>query len=166
MKVLSHYHVSSEPVPVRVWVNNPVARRLVESGQADSIATNDDAWTVGIGYLLGKPAPILPTSSNKFPAHLVTYVANRYLLDVTIDVASRPEKNIILPPLYLDVGKNFNSVGKWYSCNNHITGISLQYSYAHELEGAWCHSPAWIDEKYMEEPTRRIISALREMGLE
>lgn len=164
MEVLAYYQIASKPLPVRVWVANAVASHLIETGQGETIANNDQAWLVGIGYLDGKPVTSSP--ENRFPAHLVAYVAGRYLLDLSIDQAIRSEKKIALSPLYGDIGEQFNSPGKLWIHKNAGTGVTLTYSYAPDLEGTWCESPNWKEENYNTQPTKWIIRKLREMGFE
>jgi hypothetical protein len=59
-----------------------------------------EAWAMGIGFGQGEGRP-------GYDAHVVTVVEERYVLDLTIDQANRPQRNILLRPGHFEARDGF-----------------------------------------------------------
>jgi hypothetical protein len=108
LDILMHYGILAEPFPVRTLIfNEPFASRLENgqgwpTGQQVRVWTEEDgSYSVGIGVGTQQP--------NKWAGHLVILVEKRLLLDLSIDQATRPQYNMLLEPLCVEVDEQFFS---------------------------------------------------------
>lgn len=92
IEVLKRHGISARPLPVRVKAFNALANSLLLAERWEEMKTNSDAWSRAIGYD--------NREIGKFNGHLVAYVEEQYLVDLSISQISRPEKN--LPTVGLD----------------------------------------------------------------
>jgi len=151
IEVLKKFNISARPLPVRVQAYNAVAQRLLEEGKREQIMTSNTAWSIGLGYDTRK-------LKHGFPGHLVSYVIDRYLLDLTIDQLSRPEKHMTLSPLCVDVGADFKSGAVKYTENG--DEVYLFYEYASDLETLFRKGNYWTNLPRRQGSIRRITEAL------
>jgi hypothetical protein len=93
-----HFGESVFPLACRADVYNEPMKRLIESQgkfptdeQADKWVENSGAWGVGVGY----PPRDGKQDGTKWPGHLIAY-SSEFILDLSIDQASRPHKGILL----------------------------------------------------------------------
>lgn len=102
--------ISGRELSVTVQAFNEPAWTLVEAG----VMPNDEAgaavwemrnaWSIGVGYFDG---PVPPPG--RFGGHLVAVVHGaRWLVDLSIDQASRPEKGLTIRPTVI----RFGAIGK------------------------------------------------------
>lgn len=97
--ILTYFGIPTQPLPVEVTIFNEQARTLLETHGLDAVAEAVYArepgepggpWTLGLGI----------TRTPTDVGHLVVALPHHgYLLDGSLDQASRPHKNITLPPL-------------------------------------------------------------------
>jgi hypothetical protein len=97
---IRHFGVRARPLACRLMVCNQAYVDLrTELGRPPAPDEyTAEAHTVGIGY--GSDGP-------GYDAHVVTVVEDRYVLDLTLDQASRPQRGIVLEPVYFEVSKAF-----------------------------------------------------------
>ena len=95
--VLKRFDTRAEALTVQVMVVNRAflerAKREVpphERYELERWYLESGAYTVGIG--VGEAEP------GKWPGHLVAVVKREFLVDVTLDQANRPARDILLPP--------------------------------------------------------------------
>jgi hypothetical protein len=93
-----HFGETVYPLACRADIYNKPMRKLIESQgkfptdeQVDKWVENSGAWGVGVGY----PSKEGEQSPTKWPGHLIAY-SGEFLLDLSIDQASRPHKGIFL----------------------------------------------------------------------
>lgn len=106
--VLTYFNILAKALPVRTTVFNGAFAARIDAGQpwpkADEIkrwTVEDGSYSVGIGYGTQQPG--------KWAGHLAILAENIYLIDLSIDQASRPRYNIELKPLCVEVDDNFIS---------------------------------------------------------
>lgn len=106
IEVLRLHGISAVPFPCKVLVfNAPFVQRIEREDRfpdaAETIVwtTGTDLWSVGLGF--SRP-------HEQHVGHYVALAEGRYLIDASIDQASRPEKGINLPPVMVgDVNPDF-----------------------------------------------------------
>lgn len=105
--VLTHFGILAEPLAVRALVfNEPLANHIQNDGfpteqQVQQWTKEDGSYSVGIG--VGTQLP------NKWAGHLVVLVERQLLLDLSLDQATRPQYNMFLNPLCVEVDEQFLS---------------------------------------------------------
>jgi hypothetical protein len=98
--VLRAYGVGVLPVPVQVKIFNEPAWRLFSRGYYGKAPTErvawdlSGAWSIGIGYI-DTPIPL----PGRYAGHLVALLTDGWLLDLSLDQASRPQHGMSLTPL-------------------------------------------------------------------
>jgi hypothetical protein len=138
--VLSHYHILANPLPVRVIVCNKamVDRVNLEDrlprDQAESKKWEDEcgAYSIGIGYGAKR--------IGKWPGHLVALTEDNLMIDLSIDQANRPHRDIFLHPFAAQVDEEF--LRGEVSCTGQINDCMLKYD-AVPGNDAFRQSPNW-----------------------
>lgn len=104
--VLSHFNIVAEPLAVRTLIfNEQFANRLSNlkswptKQQVEAWSEEDGSYSVGIG--------VGTQQANKWAGHLVVLVEKQFVLDLSIDQASRPQYNIVLNPFLVEINKDF-----------------------------------------------------------
>lgn len=105
-EVLRHFGVRAYPLAVTAMVfNAPFAARLRidlfprDAAETRHWAEEDGTWSVGIGFGRGGPG--------SWTRHLVAIAERRWLVDLSLDQADRPEHGIALRPLAHPVAEDF-----------------------------------------------------------
>ena len=80
---------------------------------------SDQVWGIGLGM------SEIPAEAGNWSGHLVALVENKYLLDLSIDQASRPERGLLLEPFFIEVPSGFMQ-GSGISVTT-SQGAELQY---------------------------------------
>jgi hypothetical protein len=101
--------VHAEPMSVQAIIMNPfvagkMAKRTLSKKALESYINDRKGWSLGIGFPAARP------DESSWEGHLVAIVPTSegiVLLDPTLDQASRPEKNIRLYPLGIEVKEGF-----------------------------------------------------------
>ena len=137
IEVLSRFGVIAEPLPVRTVVfNKPFADRIKrgENPYKSDLAEwtkQDNSYSLGIGY--GFPQP------NKWAGHLVILAEKKYLIDLSIDQANRPQYDISLEPYCMVI--NHEDLSKkpiYFETRSCVVGIELLSN------NGYLASPDWI----------------------
>lgn len=104
--VLTRFGVLAEPLPVRMMAFNAAFANRIEAGSPWPTngeilrwAEEDGSYSVGIG--LGEQQP------NKWAGHLVVLAEKQWLIDLSIDQASRPQYKMVFDPLCIEVDAGF-----------------------------------------------------------
>lgn len=108
IEVLTRLGILAEPLPVRAMVfNKPFVARIEKTGifpQGDEIKTwtdEDGSYSLGIGVGTQQPG--------KWAGHLVVLVEKAYLVDLSVDQASRPQYGMTFEPFAIKVENSFFS---------------------------------------------------------
>ena len=141
LDVLTKYGVFAEPFPIRSLIfNKPYASRMVDSfgwPNAEEVqrwAQEDGSYSIGVG--VGTSLP------NKWAGHLTALVERRFLLDLSIDQASRPQYNIVLNPFSIEVDEKFLSgEPKVFALNECVIRLDVLRG---EENNEYTSSPDWI----------------------
>ncbi len=100
--VLAHYHVLAKPLVARLMIFNPAFVRRIENGAAfptsgeitKQWSEEDGSWCLGVGY---------GSAPTKWSGHLVAVLEEEgWLIDASLDQASRPNRNILVGPAVFD----------------------------------------------------------------
>jgi hypothetical protein len=91
--VLAQLGVQSTCVPARLRVCNAAARRHVDAKQPWMIGSGDGSWYVSIGGG-GQSRP------GRWDGHMVLLAEERFLVDLTLHQAARPEYGIHVEPAW------------------------------------------------------------------
>jgi hypothetical protein len=101
--VLAMFGFLAQPLPVQIALfNEPYAKRIL-AGQSplekDLVrwGQEDGSYSVGLGYGHGDPTP------GKWAGHLVALVENQYLVDLSIDQASRTRHKMNFQPFAMEI---------------------------------------------------------------
>lgn len=115
-----HFGEAITPLTCRADVYNEQMRKMIEQKksfpteeQVEKWCKNSGAWGIGIGYPKKDP---IEQESSKWPGHLVAYT-NEYLLDLSIDQATRPAKKMFFKPLltkFEETKVEEFLLGKWF----------------------------------------------------
>ncbi len=97
--VLDYFRLTARPLSVVATVYNPaMSERILRDGMPTLEEAERDWFPNGCYALAvgaGDPQP------GKWAGHLVANLADRVLLDLTLDQANRPQHQIVLPPFLL-----------------------------------------------------------------
>ena len=103
--VLDYFKINAKPLSVKVEIFNEAMVKRIEAGvhggsheERIKWFEEDGSWGIGIGFG-GQPG--------RWPGHLVALVENKWLLDMSLDQANRPERMIFLRPCYSEVTQEF-----------------------------------------------------------
>jgi len=138
LDILTHFGILAEPLPVRTLIfNEPFVTRIENEGwptgqQVQNWSEQDGSYSVGIG--------IGPQQPNKWAGHLVILIEKRLLLDLSIDQATRPQYNMLLDPLCIEVDEQFLSGSpKVFKVNQCVVRVDA-------LKGndGYASSPDWM----------------------
>jgi hypothetical protein len=160
--VLAHYHILAEPLAVKVMIFNPAFVQRIENGADIPISgeitkqwsEEDGSWCLGLGY--GESAP------NKWPGHLVAIVRDHgWLIDLSLDQAARPKRDINVGPAAFDVASEFLR-GEAPHIQT-INGSVLKYM-AFPTDTSYDVSPNWNNPRPDElEISEKIIERIKEV---
>jgi hypothetical protein len=93
--VLDYYRLTARPLSVIATVFNPAMSGRIEHKGMPTLEEAERDWFPHGCYSLavgvGDPEP------GKWPGHLVANLADRLLIDLTLDQADRPRHDIVLP---------------------------------------------------------------------
>ena len=132
--VLRPMGLRAKPVTVGVRAMNDAYARAIEEDRPPS--AEEGAWTVDIG--IGPPA-----EGDGLDAHVVLLVQDRYLLDLTIDQADRPQKGIHTAPYWLELTGDMKADFMGRGLHLEREGTHLVYVRSPKLHGRVMRSPDW-----------------------
>lgn len=108
LDVLTYFGILAEPLPVKLSIfNAPYVKRIESGSEWPNRETlvrwgeEDGSYSVGIGFGVNEP--------NKWAGHLVLLVENKWLADLSIDQANRPNYNMVFAPFAAEVDNDFLS---------------------------------------------------------
>jgi hypothetical protein len=164
VEVLNHFGYVAAPLNVEALVVNAEYHRRLEAGliAPDRLPTDADfaagAWGIGIG--LEEHMRELATQGVNPAGHVVA-VVGAFLVDLSLDQASRPEKGINLEPHCFEFDADVYAGATWtYRINGGEAFV--EYKLRPDLE-SWRDSPDWrLGLKRYRSEIGRIIRAVRE----
>jgi hypothetical protein len=163
IRVLDHFGVHAEPLPLKIVVGNKPFWRLVADGKippaTKEMLDKHGAWSVGID---GKGALVLDGRGLPgYSGHLVAYCPqHNFFLDGSLDQANRPHKNIIVPGLVrVPVPRLFFSKLDPHLAL-HVDFVDCAVEYYRHDDFAFRLSIDWLDHKRVKAPVRRIVEQL------
>lgn len=116
---LSEVGLKASPLPCRVQAFSPRYRRALEAGEIEAANGDTDAvarlvaegaHVVDIGHPDNEGLP-RPDGRRGYNAHLVALVERRWVVDLTIQQASRPTKSMVFEPHHFRVTPAFMAGG-------------------------------------------------------
>jgi hypothetical protein len=158
-RVFRHYGFKARPLPVAVIIRN---RKMVEA-VAKGMAIPDDpkalrAWMEATGsWSLGiVPESALESAMRGYAAfggHLVCHVQD-VLVDASLDQASRPERDIVLPPFLATAARADFLEGR-KALVGKVNGCEVTYRTLRTAE--WRKSADWTEERRYRPTVNAII---------
>lgn len=176
--VLTYFGIKAIPVPVRIFVLNAEANRILEEtgsyeelAKAVAVPTKDDEggpWTMGIGAPDTIPRPD-GEDPNKWAGHLVIGLPEQsVIVDLSMDQASRPHKGLDLKCMWYDIDS------RWWDLPDSEQRLSLPgggvAGVQHLDDESYRKSPNWKGKatghngRPLQAVTGRIITALKAKG--
>lgn len=166
--VLKYFGVLAKPVPVRVFILNAAAARIAEEQgmeelqrvvQVQEPSDVGGPWTLGLGHDDGTPGA----------GHVVVaIVQERTMLDLSLDQASRPLKNLKFEPLVATVDNPawFTVAGEQVAYEIPQTDGNAALLYTHAEGHRYRQSPNWDrvsggDTLVIPQLTSRLIRQIR-----
>lgn len=156
--VLRKIGYEAEPVPVRVSIHNAAYRANIQAGRVvacteeEMNAFGDGSWSIGIGY--GK-------RQGGYPGHLIIKTrapgTSDWLVDLTLQQASRPTRDIRLKPVYRPWPEGI-AKGR-YGPGIDVNGSAVFYQYHPDDRDAavYLTSRDWVNTGRHYEPIEQIL---------
>lgn len=165
---LRHFGFNAKPMGVHCEVFNAEYIRALAIGarppNADEPPEQITAWFEKHGahsISLGALTPGAPTWATE-AAHVVV-LSGAYLIDTSVDQASRPAKGIDLPPaIFARMPVEWAKGGVWQIMPMPGGGM-IRYR-AHPNEHGWVKSVSWQDDGYDRRVRDKIVSTLVEIA--
>jgi hypothetical protein len=143
----------AEPLACQLVVLNGKAfARATELGReltADEYQDGDGMWSLGIGY---GQSP----GTKGYDAHVVTIVERKYVLDLTLDQATRPQHDIHLRPGWFPMPDGFMAGD---SAPGVVNGSFVRYTAMPE-DRKFLTVPDWVLIRPSDPIVRRVTTAL------
>ena len=126
LDILTSFGILAEPLAVRTFLFNKAFADRIDAGspwpRGDEVkrwTDEDGSYSVGIGF--GDQQP------NKWAGHLVILVERQFLLDLSIDQATRPKYDMFFEPFVVEVDDKFlqGEAPKVFGYNGCIIRIEL-----------------------------------------
>jgi hypothetical protein len=150
LEVCRYFGIAARPQSVRMMAVNALARAAITAGEEPDWAAG--AWSVGIA---GNGQPQTPGG---WDGHLVL-VADRTLVDLSLDQASRPAKDLPLNAATFRLDDTFDH-GEWV--HYRLGPATVSYQQTRDL--TWRTSPDWqARDRRWREPVARIIRTIRDL---
>ncbi len=147
VEALRRIGIAAGPTAVKVAAFNKEGHRAMVAGHPEWVREQrDGAYGIGIGY---------PTDGPGWDGHLVITVERKWLLDLSIDQASRPEHGIVLKPFF--TRRAFTSKGVMLL--RIPDGGALRYELDPDNK-AYKHAPDWRLTKWGP-IVKEIVAAIR-----
>jgi hypothetical protein len=157
LDVLEHFQIPGRPLATRLLVFNSVFREWVESHDRmpetrDEIDEVFDrgGWSLLVG---AETYTTPPTGGRGFDGHLVAYLDEGYIIDLSIAQASRPRYNIRLAPLVAKMPEGFCEAGTVALQYPQKDGRDLILKYEVIDNERYLSSPDWLHDR------RKIVSS-------
>jgi hypothetical protein len=160
IEVMKRLGIVATPYPCRVLVFNAPfmsrvkrERRYPDSTEVIKWTTGTNLWSVGVGYT---------TNNEPHVGHLIAIVENKYLVDASIDQASRPHKGILLPPVMIGaVSRDFRRFKKGSKFEiEGPDGTLVTYRPDHHTHNLYLKSTNWTDKALLAPAVTRITAEL------
>jgi hypothetical protein len=154
--VLRHFGIGVVPFPCRALIfNHSFANRIKLEGwptpeQTIEWTNDGKSWSVGIGY---------PNGSDPQVGHLIAIVEEKYLVDASLDQASRHEKDLIVPSVMVQqIPRSFRRSQTKFSIESSRGDVVI---YEPDPKSrVWLTSFDWKDKTRRQEAVEKILSKL------
>lgn len=159
--VLAAFKIAARALPVEVAAFNAPA---VEMLDRDMLARDHpDAWDAAGAHSVGIGVAPMPTRPDRFAGHLVAVVAGRWLLDLSLDQASRPLRGLTLGPLLVPYLAEQMATG-WTTYET-ANGTTVMYRRSQIVRGpVWRGAPGWTRAAQRRAIAADLIDAYRMNG--
>lgn len=170
VQALRELGVRARPLAVKLRVMNPAlathARAMLNGVNGGAPPTEeqllaDGSWEVDLGYPGGKPPP---GARSGYDGHVLVIVEDRLGLDLTLDQAARPEKNIRVQPTLFPVARDFLSGQETLIADARSDGLHapamLVYTALPDERG-FLTAPDWTEVGQMAGEVREVVRRLR-----
>jgi hypothetical protein len=152
--VLTKLHFKVKPMAVEARVYNPLYTQKLRPPENDEEANKwleEGCWSVILGDLV-------PKAANKWPGHLVAIINDVCIMDLTIVQAYRPDKNVIVNPVFAEINEAFIQGDIQRGVMNNDCLIVYQ---AVPYNQDWLKSRDWADKKAVENIEKDVLEEIR-----
>lgn len=152
--VLTKLHFKVKPLAVEARVYNPMYTQKLRPPENDEEANKwleEGCWSVILGDLVPKVA-------NKWPGHLVAIINDVCIMDLTIVQAYRPDKNLLVNPVFAEINEAFIQGDIQRGVMNNDCLIVYQ---AVPYNQDWLKARDWIDKKAIENMEKDVLAEIR-----
>lgn len=153
--VLAKSNFKVRPLAVQARVYNPLYTQKMRPPESDEEANQwleEGCWSIVYGGSEKKVA-------NKWPGHLVAVVNDACIIDLSIVQAYRPDKNLIVNPVFAEINDEFLSGEIQRGVNNN--GCLIVYKAIPE-DDTYTKNKSWIDKKAIEILEKDVVQLMRE----
>lgn len=105
--ILDYFGIKVRPLTVEVAIYNPaMVEKIKEHGFPKDIETTykwekeNGSWVVGCGFYHSELDPRFVKKEKGWPGHLIA-VGSDFMIDISLDQANRPHRNMNLGPVWL-----------------------------------------------------------------
>ena len=152
--VLTKLHFKVKPLAVEARVYNPLYTQKMRPPENDEEANKwleEGCWSVILGDLV-------PKAVNKWPGHLVAIINDACIMDLTIVQAYRPDKNVIVNPVFAEINEAFIQGDLQRGVINNDCLIVYQ---GVPYNQDWLKAKDWNNKKAVEELEKDIVQRMR-----
>lgn len=152
--VLRKHNFKVTPMAVDARVYNPLYTQKMRPPETDEEANTwleEGCWSVVLGNS--------PKVANKWPGHLVAIVNDICIIDLAIVQAYRPDKNIIVNPVFAEINEAFINGEIQRGVDNN--GCLIVYKTLPESQD-YTKYKDWIDKKAIEGLEKDIAQLMRQ----
>lgn len=155
--VLAEFGIAADALPVHAYIfNAPLWKRLEagecpEAREIERLYEVDGSWSIGLGF--GGDM-----GENKWPGHLVALVRRpQVIVDLSLDQASRPERQIHLAPIVAPADQSFLAGAGQLVGSVNDTVIAYETIEEHGYLG----SPDWKERERHRRVVPEIVERIR-----
>lgn len=152
--VLTKLHFKVKPLAVEARVYNPLYTQKMRPPENDEEANKwleEGCWSVILGDLV-------PKAVNKWPGHLVAIINDACIMDLTIVQAYRPDKNVIVNPVFAEINEAFIQGDLQRGVTNNDCLIVYQ---GIPYNQDWLKAKDWSNKKAVEDIEKDILQEIR-----
>lgn len=152
--VLTKLHFKVKPLAVEARAYNPLYTQKLRPPDSDEEANKwleEGCWSVVLG------TENVPKAVNKWSGHLVAIINDICIMDLAIIQAYRPDKNLIVDPVFAEINGAF--LNGYIQRGVENKGCLVVYKATDNQD--FLKSKEWIDKKSLEVLEKDVVQGMR-----